>query len=108
MQHFSYVILQHGVRFDRPVRAFQRWMERIPHIYNAEILQNQDEVNITPERDSNRLASLKHYQSLMPMAQEARKPIFQLKPADGAIGAHVKAVSNVYGDVRKLAQKISD
>lgn len=108
MQPVGYVILQHGVRFDRPVQAFQRWIERIPHIYNTEVLQQQDEVNITPASDPNRLASLKHYQSLMPMAQEARKPIFQLKPADGAIGAHVKAVRNVYGDFRELAQKIAD
>jgi hypothetical protein len=42
----------------------------------------------------------------MPMAQESNKPIFQLKPADGAIGAHVKAVQKVYGDFKELALKI--
>jgi hypothetical protein len=26
----------------------------------------------------------------MPMAREAHKPMFYLKPADGAIGAHTK------------------
>jgi chromosome partitioning protein len=106
MQPVGYVILQHGVRFDRPVKAFQRWIERIPHIYRTEVIR-QDKTVLTPS-DPNLLASLKHYQSLMPMAQESRKPIFHLKPADGAIGAHIYAVRDVHKDFEELAQKISD
>jgi cellulose biosynthesis protein BcsQ len=108
MQPVGYVILQHGVRFDRPVKAFQRWIEKIPKIYNTEVLQKQDEIVLDPPRDPNRLALLKHYQSLMPMAQDAHKPIFHLKPADGAIGAHIYAVKDVYEDFKALAQKIAN
>ncbi|NJL35810.1 MAG: ParA family protein [Leptolyngbyaceae cyanobacterium SM1_4_3] len=119
MQPVGYVILQHGVRFDRPVKAFQRWIEKIPGIYrekvienpksdNEELTQKQDEVALAPSSDPNRLALLKHYQSLMPMAQESRKPIFHLKPADGAIGAHIDAVRLVYWDFKDLAQKIAN
>jgi chromosome partitioning protein len=108
MQPAGYVILQHGVRFDRPVKAFQRWIERIPHIYSTEVLREPNETTLTPSTDPNRLALLKHYQSLMPMAQESHKPIFQLKPADGAIGAHIAAVKLVYWDFNDLAQKIAD
>jgi hypothetical protein len=43
----------------------------------------------------------------MPLAQEAHKPMFHLKPADGAIGAHVKAVQTSYGDFQDLAKKIA-
>jgi chromosome partitioning protein len=39
MQAVSYIVLQHGIRFDRPVKAFQRWIERILHIYNKELAQ---------------------------------------------------------------------
>ncbi len=108
MQPVGYVILQHGVRFDRPVKAFQKWIDRIPHIYNTEVIQEQNETVLTPSSDPNRLALLKHYQSLMPMAQESHKPVFQLKPADGAIGAHIAAVKLVYWDFKDLAQKIAD
>ena len=108
MQPIGYVILQHGVRFDRPVKAFQRWIERIPHTYNTEVIQRQGEIISTPARDPNRLALLKHYQSLMPMAQESHKPIFHLKPADGAIGSHISAVRDVYQDFKALAQEIAD
>jgi cellulose biosynthesis protein BcsQ len=107
MKPVGYVILQHGVRFDRPVKAFQRWIERIPHIYSSEVLEEPNETTLTPSTDSNRLALIKHYQSLMPMAQESHKPIFQLKPADGAIGAHIAAVKLVYWDFKDLAQKIA-
>lgn len=107
MQPVGYIILQHGVRFDRPVKVFQRWIERIPHIYNTEVIQKQDEIASTPSSDPNRLALLKHYQSLMPMAQESHKPIFHLKPADGAIGAHIYAVRDVFKDFKDLAEKIA-
>lgn len=115
MQPVGYVILQHGVRFDRPVKAFQKWIERIPETYRSEVLQETSEVlqeaddaTLVPVIDPSRLALLKHYQSLMPMAQESHKPIFSLKPADGAIGAHMYAVRNVYRDFKELAQKIAD
>ena len=108
MQPIGYVILQHGIRYDRPVKAFQRWIERIPHIYNTEVIQSPDRPDLSPLSDPNRLALLKHYQSLMPMAQESHKPIFHLKPADGAIGSHVYAVRNVYRDFNHLAQEIAN
>ncbi|MEM8808456.1 MAG: AAA family ATPase [Cyanobacteria bacterium P01_G01_bin.38] len=107
MQPVGYIILQHGVRFDRPVKAFQRWIERIPSTYGSEVIQSQDDVALTLSTDPNRLALLKHYQSLMPMAQDAHKPIFHLKPADGAIGSHVSAVKKVYDDFKSLSQKIA-
>lgn len=53
------------------------------------------------------MATLKDYRSLMPMVQEARKPMFHLKPADGAIGAHVQAVQNCYRDFRALAAEVA-
>lgn len=103
----GYIVLQHGVRFDRPVKAFQRWITRIPEIYSTEVLRQEGDKHQLLANDSNCLALLKHYQSLMPMAQEAHKPIFHLKPADGAIGAHITAVKGVYWDFKDLAQKIA-
>ncbi|WP_017306716.1 ParA family protein [Spirulina subsalsa] len=108
MQPIGYVILQHAIRFDRPVRAFERWMGRIPETYQSKVIQGQGEAAVSPGKDDHCLALLKHYQSLMPLAQEARKPMFHLKPADGAIGAHSRAVTGVYWDFKALADKIGD
>lgn len=100
----GYVVMQHAVRLDRPVRAYDRWMARIPTVYREAMLD--EPAAIIPDPDPQRLALLKHYRSLMPMAQEARKPMFMLKPADGAIGAHVEAVRSCYEDFLHLARVI--
>ena len=62
----------------------------------------------SPESDPNCLAMVRGYRSLVRMAQEARKPIFALKPADGAIGSHAAATVKAYGDFRELAGRIAD
>jgi chromosome partitioning protein len=54
------------------------------------------------------LARLKHYQSLVSMAQEAKKPIFQLTAADGAIGSHSSGMQDARKDFYSLAQSILD
>ncbi len=108
MQPAGYIVMQHGIRDSRPVKAYQRWMERIPLIYRTAVLDEKP-VSRTPtvDQDPYSLALLKHYRSLMPLAMEVRKPMFFLKPADGAIGAHVDAVKNCYKDFQKLARRIA-
>lgn len=105
MEPVGYVILQHAVRADRPVKAYQRWTDRIPAIYREKILgEPPSEISLP---DPHQLALLKHYRSLMPLAQDAHKPMFFLKPADGAIGGHSEAVQDCYRDFKKLALRIA-
>ena len=101
----GYVIMQYSAKERRPVKSYMRWADRIPEVYAEYILQQQAAIPQV-ETDPNCLGLLKHYHSLAPMSMEARKPIFLLKPADGAIGAHSQAVRNVYHDFRGLTQKI--
>lgn len=108
MQPVGYIVLQHSVRLDRPVKAYQRWIARIPNIYREAVLNESENSRLSIAEDPHCLALLKHYQSLMPLAQEAHKPMFHLKPADGAIGSHLQAVQSVYGDFKKLAHKIAE
>lgn len=106
MQPVGYVVLQYSARKNNPVKAFQRWTRQIPIVYREEVLKDETPLKGEIMRDANKLEAIKHYQSLMQMAQEAHKPIFFLKPADGAIGAHQKAVQSAYKDFQKLAQRI--
>lgn len=108
MQPIGYIVLQHAVRMDRPVRAYDRWIARIPKEYRNFVLNEPGGGNISVETDPQCLALLKHYRSLMPLAQETRKPMFQLKPADGAIGAHLQTVQDTYKDFRQLALRIAE
>lgn len=101
----GYVVMQHAVRLDRPVLAYDRWMARIPSVYRESVLDEPTpaaEIAVTD--DPNCVATLRHYRSLMPMAQEARKPMFLLRPADGALGGHMAAVRACYEEFRSLAQ----
>lgn len=108
MEPIGYVILQHAMRADKPVKAYERWMARIPDVYRESVInEKSSNQTIGVEKDPYCLHMLKHYRSLMPLAMEARKPIFFLKPADGAIGAHVKSVQACYDDFKTLAINIA-
>jgi len=101
----GYIVMQHVERKSRPVRAFQNWVDQIPSVYNEYILDSPH-VSSGIDHEENRIGLIKNYQSLMPMAQDARKPVFLLKPSDGAIGAHAQSVTNCYSDFKKLTNAI--
>jgi cellulose biosynthesis protein BcsQ len=108
MTPVGYVIMQHATRAGRPARAYERWAARIPGEYRRSVLGEQSPIGVPDwASDPQCLSLIKHYRSLMPMAMEARKPMFFLKPADGAIGAHTAAVRDCYEDFRKLAVSIA-
>ncbi|MDD9817376.1 MAG: AAA family ATPase [Gammaproteobacteria bacterium] len=107
MQPAGYVIMRHSVRLSRPVQAYARWISQAPSTYMEYVLEEQKiRDSDRAEDDEHCLAHLKDYRSLMPMAQETRKPMFMLKPADGAIGAHQAGVAKCYNDFKILAEKI--
>lgn len=106
MRPLGYVVLQFGIRDSRPVSAYDKWARRIPPTYREKVLGLMPDEKATSLNDPNCLGLLKHYRSLMPMAMEARKPIFKLKPADGAIGAHTYSVKDSETDFRQLALNI--
>lgn len=101
----GYVVLQHGVRLNRPVRAYQRWMVRIPEEFRHSVLGLSGAAPAV-DRDEHCLGQLKHYYSLMQMAQEARKPIFALTAADGAFGGHFQAARDAYTHFHELAETV--
>jgi cellulose biosynthesis protein BcsQ len=107
MQPIGYIVMQHGILDTRPVKAYKRWMDRIPGVYREAVLDETITSFPFVVQDPYCLSLLKHYRNLMPMAMETRKPIFFLKSADGAIGSHIEAVKSCYSDFQKLAGKIA-
>ena len=97
MEPAGYIVMQHAVYANRPVKAYEKWANRIPDVYREEV---------DADGDAACLATLKHYRSLMAMAQEARKPMFHLRAADGALGGHLSAVSDCRRDFNNLAKAI--
>lgn len=84
-----------------------RWLRQIPGTYHRCVLAEPDGAHAIAS-DPSCLGLVKHYRSLVPLAMEVRKPIFHLKAADGAIGAHYDAVQHCAQAFTDLAGKISD
>lgn len=105
MAPVGYVLMQHAERLGRPTRAYAKWQRRLPVAYRESVLGVHAADLIAP--DDNQIQRIKHYRSLMPMAMEARKPMFNLRSADGAIGAHQASVRQCYDDFSALATAIA-
>ena len=108
MRPRGYVVLQHGTRVDRVVGAYDRWLRQVPGEYRKAVLEEPAYDPPTADSDEYCLGLIKHYHSLAPMAQEARRPVFMLRSADGAIGAHQRAVHEAYGHFEALAMRLLD
>lgn len=103
MTPVGYVLMQHAERLGRPTKANAKWQARLRAEYLRSVLEQSGE---PPDPDANQIQLIKHYRSLMPMAMEARKPMFKLTSADGAIGAHQSNVRQCYEDFEILCREI--
>lgn len=106
MQPLGYVVLNPSVRSNRPVKAYKRWADRLPADYAEHVLGKKK--GKLEDKDPHCLAMIKHFRSLMSLAQDARKPMFLLKPADGAIGGHATAVQDCHVQFEDLAERIAE
>lgn len=97
MAPIGYIWLEHLGREAVPLRGEPR---ELPGQY-ARLVLGQD-----LDVDRDRLTHLRHYASLVPLARVARKPIFELKHADGVLGAQLQLVERARVEFTALAQKI--
>lgn len=108
MQPIGYVVQRPSVRLDRPTRNLEHWMEEIPKTYRSAVLGEPESPGISLDEDPHCLSLLKPYPGLLSLAHEARKPIFHLKPADGAMGSHNEAARAVEREISQLAQALAE
>jgi len=107
MKPVGYALMQHAERLGRPTKAYAKWQARLPQVYRESVL-GQPAGQSVAMPDPHQICRIKHYCSLMPMAMEARKPMFALLPAHGAIGAHQANVQKCYEDFKQLALAIAE
>jgi hypothetical protein len=104
MAPVGYVLMLHAERLGRPTKAYAKWQQRMPAAYRESVLGRNDAPS---DPDDNLIHRIRHYRSLMPMAMEARKPMFALTNADGAIGAHQSNVQQCRQDFETLCREIA-
>lgn len=104
----GYIVQQHVVHSDRPVKAYQRWMREIPIRFARDVLMEdvEDLIPVDVHEDPRCLGLLRHFASLVPLAQEARKPLFDLKHADGILGSQFQTVASAYKAFAALATAV--
>jgi cellulose biosynthesis protein BcsQ len=104
----GYIVQQHLARADRPVRGYMQWAKQIPSTYHGVVLgEPRPDPELTVETDPACIATIKHYASLVPIAQRVRKPIFDLKQADGISGGQIQSVYRCRADFTDLAERIA-
>jgi hypothetical protein len=105
-QPIGYLVQQHLARADRPVKAYESWANLIPSDFHRHVLGEVTGPARTIANDPYCLGTIKHYASLAPMAHTARKPMFDLRQADGIGGGHIQAVAKCRGDFQEIALRI--
>ena len=101
----GYVVMQ---RPSHPGGSMDQHEFRARLAYSQDVLgEASPSTGMITGPDPHRIFTLKPYRSLMPLAQEARKPMFALKSADGAIGGHAQAVQDCYRDFQALAREVA-
>ena len=103
----GYIIMHKAVRFYRPVQDYDRWIAETPRAYKDYVLNGSGAGSSDDEiTNQHCLAQLKYYHPLIPLVREARKPMFMLKPGDGAAGSQQSTVHDCYKHFKKLAERI--
>jgi chromosome partitioning protein len=105
MRPLGYVVIQAGMRLSHPVRTYAKWVSRIPGEYHRSVLRDEA-CPSSMDEDPWCLGIMRHYYSLMALARDARKPIFHLKPAEGAIGVHMDTVERCRKDFDALSRNL--
>ena len=104
----GYIITTPAIALNRRPQA-QRWQAMIPDAFRRARLEPPAPATAPgtdPSTDPWCLGLMRDYPSLRTLAREARRPMFHLRPADGAIGAQMTAVVRCREDFDRLARTI--
>ncbi|RKH42270.1 ParA family protein [Corallococcus sicarius] len=105
IQPIGYVVQQFMGRLDHRIHA--SWAERIPTAFHEHILgEVTSSPPLTLKKDGLCLATLTNVWSLASLAQLARKPIFDLKQADGASSGHQQVIARCRLEFEALADRL--
>ncbi|WAS95350.1 ParA family protein [Nannocystis punicea] len=106
MQPLGYIVQQHLAVADVPVRAYQRWLKQIPASFAEDVLHRPAPALDSVQDDLYCLGFLRHFASLVPLAQAAHKPLFELAHADGVVGSQYQTVARATKAFEQLATGI--
>ena len=107
MRPVGYVLLNRPIRLDRPFAMPGRWTERFDRKYRAAILGELGSRQEAFGAEPDSLGVLRSYVSLMALSQEARRPMFFLKPGHGATTGDMAATQECYREFNVVAKNVA-
>ncbi|MCP5047256.1 MAG: ParA family protein, partial [bacterium] len=107
MKEVGYIPMLHSVPRGHFYNHYRKWMVQLPGEFRKHVVDEPPREFKEILQDPYCLTVINHYISLMQMAVDSGKPMFHLKPADGAIGSHAAAVRDCFKEFQVLALKIA-
>jgi len=74
---------------------------------NQQTLPKLSKYHLVQKHSNYKIAEFKNYNSLIPLAQAAQKPIFELTSQDGVIGGHIEYSCAVTPQIRQTGNRLS-
>lgn len=104
----GYVLQQFNKYRNKETKAFQEWSCQIPDIIQNYIINPLTtpalkQYHLVFQQENYKIAEFENYNSLIPMAQKAQKPIFELTSSDGVVGSHNNTVKSCRDKFESIA-----
>ena len=109
----GYILQQFNVYRQRKTKAYQNWSNQIPayiqqYLIEPLISERLSPLDLVIGGVDYKIADFRNYHSLIPLAQEAKKPVFELTSNDGVIGAHYQYVKECLDEFVEIAHIVVD
>ncbi len=104
----GYVVQDRAYYYDRPADIPDRWRDRVRREYEHAIIHEPGVMEQSAPEGARPLASIRYHTGLLPLAEDARKPMFRLTPADGVFDDQNREVTSSYRDFENVARRIAE
>lgn len=104
----GYIVQDRAYRYDRPADLPDRWRDRVRREYERSIIHEPGVLEQVVSGSARPLASIRYHTGLLPLAEDAQKPMFRLTPADGVVGDQIKEVTASYRDFETVARRVAE
>jgi cellulose biosynthesis protein BcsQ len=106
----GYTLQQFNKYNSRRTKAYEEWAEQIPDYIEKYVIKPLSKESLSTYElvlrlDNYQIAEFKNYNTLIPMAQSALKPVFELSYSDGIVGGHTQYVTNAKREFEAISSK---
>lgn len=104
----GYVVQDRAYYYDRPADLPDQWRDRVRREYERSIIHEPGVLKQSVSESARPLASIRYHTGLLPLAEDARKPLFRLTPADGVFDDQIREVTSSYQDFETVARRVAE